>query len=359
MKSYHQSMKDLHFTEEEKSVMVEHLMEAAQATNNKKRVLPVRRLTAVGAAAALVLALGAGAAATGVLKSVGEVFADVFGGAPAQTEILDQIGYPVGAEDTVDGVTVTADAILGDTYSYAIVYTIAREDGAPLADGLTPDENSYLPLSFEQSDVDVGHMGGMHGSSYFYDADPADNAIQYVELRTADSPLEPGTAKASLENLSVFVDGDYSNKQTIASGKWSFRFQFAFENCGIQLPAGQTFHMNGMEATLNQVELSPLSFLVEYTVHAPLQESTSATGNELGGATNAEDQSQLDRAFRNLPLTLNRKDGTTLDLSDAGGSVDPQENVTVCQKSGVLTPILDLDEVESITVGDLTISVTQ
>ena len=52
------------------------------------------------------------------------------------------MGMPVGASDTDGGVTITADAIIGDTYSYAVVYSIAREDGQPLAEDLTPLEGT-------------------------------------------------------------------------------------------------------------------------------------------------------------------------------------------------------------------------
>ncbi|CAN4051462.1 Transcriptional regulator XRE family, partial [Dysosmobacter welbionis] len=69
---------------------------------------PVRRIALIAAAAVLVLAVGT-AGATGILRSAAEVFSPLFGGAPAQTEIIDKIGYPVGASDTDNGVTVTAD----------------------------------------------------------------------------------------------------------------------------------------------------------------------------------------------------------------------------------------------------------
>ena len=61
-----------------------------------------------------------------------ETFLEVFGGSAAQTEIIDKIGYPVGASDTDNGVTVTADAVMGDAYNAVIVYTISRDDGTRL-----------------------------------------------------------------------------------------------------------------------------------------------------------------------------------------------------------------------------------
>ena len=82
-------------------------------------------------AACLAAALAVGAGASGVLKSAAEVFAPIFGGSAAQTEVIDKIGHPIGAGDTDNGVTITADAIIGDTYNAAIVYTIRRDDGTP------------------------------------------------------------------------------------------------------------------------------------------------------------------------------------------------------------------------------------
>ena len=145
MKTYRETMQELQFTLEEKREMTDRLM--AAASRPRRRTMPsLRRTAGIGVAAALVLTVGVGAAgAAGVLKTAGEAFSDVFGGAPAQTEIIDRIGYPVGASATADGVTVTADAIIGDTYSYAVVYTISRDDGAPLAEELTPNVHGYLP----------------------------------------------------------------------------------------------------------------------------------------------------------------------------------------------------------------------
>ena len=113
MKDYRETMRDLSFTREQKDAMVEELMAAAQPA---KRQVSHRRVLAIAAAAAM-LTLTVTAGATGVLPSARDVFSSLFGGDPAQTEIIDQIGHPIGASATADGVTITADAILGDTYS--------------------------------------------------------------------------------------------------------------------------------------------------------------------------------------------------------------------------------------------------
>lgn len=354
MKTYRETMQELQFTPEEKREMTDRLM--AAASRPRRRTMPsLRRTAGIGVAAALVLTVGVGAAgAAGVLKTAGEAFSDVFGGAPAQTEIIDRIGYPVGASATADGVTVTADAIIGDTYSYAVVYTISRDDGAPLAEELTPNVHGYLPLRFANGHTDVGHWGGMHGSSYFFDADPADNAVQYVEMQTADTPLESGVARSTFRDLMVYTDDDYAQAVPVAEGKWKLKFDFSFENGSVELPGGQTFMLNGMEAVLDSVSLSPLSFQVNYTVKSELQWDE----NRQSGRESEHEREQSGLYFHSLPITLTKKDGTTLDLTNSGGSIGPRDGVTVCQKSAIFDAILSLDEVESITVADITLPVT-
>ena len=112
-----------------------------------------------------------------------------------------------------------------------------------------------------------------------------------------------------------------------------------FEDSSRVLPCGQTFRLDGAEAELNTITLSPLSIQVDYTVHG------------------AGDPS-LDW-IEPLSLSLTYTDGTTLDLSHAGGSSAYGENGVNCQKSMIFDQILSLDEVASITVGDVVIPVTQ
>lgn len=351
MKTYRQSLDELHFTREEKSAMVDRL--TAGESRGSGKVRSIRRTVTVGVAAALLMTMGVGAAVT--LTPAGEVFASVFGGAPAQTEIMDRMGVPIGASDTADGVTITADAIIGDTYSYAVVYSIARDDGQPLAEDLTPlgGTDGPLPLTFDQSDTFVGMLGGSHGTAYFYDADPADNAIQYVEMMTADTPIEPGTATATFQNL--YLRGkDIQDRTLLAEGKWKIRFQFDFPDSGVSLDAGQTFQLSGMEATLDGVTLSPLSIQVDYTVW---EELVWDHQDQADGQMGEHDREQSYRFFESLPVTVNFTDGTALDLTGNGGGIRPEDGKTVCQKGRVFEEILDLSTVESVTVGDITLPV--
>lgn len=340
MKRYHDTMDQLRFTPEQKEDMVDRLMAAEAAA--PRRVLPLRRLAAVGVAAALVLSLGA-AGATGALGDVGAAFSAIFGSS-AQTEVINRIGYPVGASDTDNGITITADAIVGDTYSYAVVYTIQREDGKALVNDdvlarVSNPSTGALPLAFQFHDITpLGYTGGSHARSWFYDADSADNAIQFVELRTQSAPIEPGEVTVQLRDLEVYNE-DYTARTTLAKGSWTLKFQLDFENSSRVLTCGQTFRLDGAEAVLNTVTLSPLSIQVDYTVCG-------------------EGDPSLDW-IEPLSLSLTYTDGTTLDLSHAGGTSAYGEDAVNCQKSIIFDQILALDEVAFVTVGDMVIPVTQ
>ena len=245
---------------------------------------------------------------------------------------------------TDNGITITADAIVGDTYSYAVVYTIQREDGKALvSDQLlarAPDpENDALPLTFQSYDAALqGYRGGSSGKMWFYDADPADNAIQFVELRTQDEPLEPGVLTVRFQDLQVYGE-DYATCTTLTEGSWRLRFQLNFEDASRTLPCGQTFTLDGAEVTLNTVTLSPLSIQADYTV-------------SWAGDTAVD-------WIEPLSMSITYTDGTTLDLSHAGGSSDYGTGTVSCQKGMIFDQLRPLEEVASVTVGDVVIPVSQ
>ena len=336
MKTYRESMNELQFSPQQKQEMIDRLM-TQSARPPRGRAIPLRRVCALGAAAVLTGALCLGAAASGVLKPVAQAFGAVFGTAPAQTEIIDRIGYPLDASATVDGVTVQADAIIGDTYSYAIVYSIYREDGQPITADPDPNRDGALALRFGEWDTDVGHMGGMHGTAWFFDEDPADNAVQFVQLLTADAPLEPGTATVHLADLKQGIGED---AVILAEGSWELRFAFAFEDSSLELPGGQSFSVNGEPAVLNSISISPLSFRIDYTVDTALQPENNST------------------ALTPQSVYLTLTDGSRIDLTGFGGGARPEGDTTRCELSGVFDQILPLDTIESITIGEVTIPVS-
>lgn len=338
---YRQAMDGLHYTDEQKKTLAQQALRAAEQAAPRRRT-PVWRTALIAAAVAAVLMVGAGA--TGVLKSAVDALSPIFGGSAAQTEVIDKIGRPIGASATDNGVTITADAIIGDTYNAAIVYTIRRDDGTALLPEGT-DARSLLVGGFGFANLPV--RGGSHGSSWFIADENDSSAIQMVQTITADVPISSCTATAEFEDLCVWDDAAGECVPAV-EGHWKFRFDVDYEDSSVTLGGGETFTQDGMTFTVDSVTVSPIAVNVDYTVDSEVRWSDAPSGRE-----NAEDSRQMERYFENVEILLTKKDGTVIDMSSSGGGIRPDHGVTVCDKGEVFEEIIPLEELESISVGGI------
>lgn len=346
---YQESLNALHFTDEQKAAIARRAAEAAARqtrTAQRPRRRPIRRTVLI--AACLVLALTATAGATGVLKSAVEVFSPLFGGAPAQTEIIDKIGYPVGACDTDNGVTVTADAVMGDAYNAVIVYTISRDDGTRLL----PEDISGDMLLVRGSGTDLNVLGGSHGGGRFVVEDPAASSIQMVETISADVPINDCTATGTFEDICMWDEAS-GEVVPVIEGKWKVKFEMAYEDSSVTLGSSETFVQNGMTFTIDGITLSPVAYKVDYTVDSEVVWSDSGSGRQ-----SEEDSRQMERYFENVEILLTLTDGTVVDLSNAGGSIEPEDGVTICSKGEMFSEVIPMDEMASISVGGVVYPIT-
>ena len=353
-REYKNALDELHFSEEAKNRMVERLMERAEQPA-PRRVRRFPRIAAVGIAAALVLSIGAGA--SGVLKSASEVFAGVFG-PTADTEIIDQIGRPIGASDTSNG--VTADAILFDGYNYLISYTLEKDDGSAFDCTKNPDTGLY-DLYWKRSDSTIGRgVDGATGSCYFYDENPSDNAIQYVETMSYNDAVQTGgTVKITLGDLCV-LNSENGEPTTIAKGAWRLKFQLEAGNSAVELPAGQTIEVNGLSASVDKVVISPIGYHVVYTVNGEAKFDTvyNEDGEEIPYESGQEPSSMRNfwKSY-SAKLLVTKTDGTVLDFSDFGGSMDPHDGKTVCTRQGTFDTVIPLEDIASVTIGGVSIPI--
>ena len=338
---YRQDLEALRFTDAQKQAIADRAARAAgEAAPRRRRPL----LRAGLIAACLTLALVVGAGATGVLKSAGEIFAPIFGGSVAQTEVIDKIGRPIGASDTSNGVTITADAIMGDTYNAAIVYTIRRDDGTPLLPEGT-DARSLTMGGFGGATLNM--QGGSHGSSWFVTDGSDSSAIQLVEAITADQPMIGRTATVEFQDLCGWDDAT-GEPVPVVKGHWKFRFDMDYEDASITLGGGETFRQNDMTFTVDAITVSPVAVKVDYTVDSEVVWINAPSGREP-----AEDRLQMERYFENVEILLIKTDGMVVDMSNAGGSIEPKDGVTICSKGEVFEEILPLEDLQSISVGGI------
>ena len=101
-----------------------------------------------------------------------------------------------------------------------------------------------------------------------------------------------------------------------------------------------------MTFTIDGITLSPVAYKVDYTVDSEVVWSNSGSGRQ-----SEEDSRQMERYFENVEILLTLTDGTVIDLSSAGGSIGPEDGVTVCSKGEMFSQVIPMAEMESISVG--------
>lgn len=335
---YKKEMSALRYTEEQKNRLAQAAAAAAQGQTGRKR-RPVFRTGLIAAVVAAVLVVGSSAA--GILPEPVDVFAPLFGGAVAQTEVIDKIGHPIGASDSDGGITISADAIMGDEYNAVIVYTLTRDDG-----------ERFLPEDIEARYLLMGGFGGAswvkggtHGGSWFVDEDPEDDKIQMVETASSDVSMTKGTATARFEDL-CYWDGETERAEPLYPGNWKFRFEVDYEDCAVHLEGGETFSQDGLSFTIDGVSISPIAVKADYTADTEVVWSDNESGRQ-----SPEDAEQTRRYLENVEILLVKTDGTVLDLSNCGGGIRPDNGVTRCEKSRVFDEIIPLEGMASISVG--------
>ncbi len=308
-------------------------------------------LKVAAAAAGIVLALGAGgygvAAAAGILPAPSEVFSDVFGDGPAQTRIIDKIGYPLDASAMSNGMTVTARAVIGDANGFAVVFDVTFEDDWPFdLEDIRSAANDRLMLAWNEGGpgLTVDGAMAMTGGSYFYDADPSDNTIQYVvnydqvKLFLGGS-IAGRTARVSLTELDRFTDD--GRIETVVTGNWDLKFELNYEDTTVSVPAGQMTTLAGHDVTVNAISVSDTGVTVDYDV----------TGYDVDGT----DTSKL---FE-LPVTVTFADGSRESFESGGGTSDKHDDVESVSWSQTFDHIHNAEDATSITIGDVTIPVNE
>ncbi len=364
--SYTASMDGLRFSDEAKARMVEALREAEKNARPKAPAeiltMPARRprrhalrWARVAAGLTLALVLGGGttvAVAAGVLPNPADVLSDVFGGAPAQTELLNDVGRPIAASATSNGVTVTAEAVVGDRSNFTVVYDVEFDDPSVL-EGIEPGEDGTLPLVADATRYVDGASGG-GGGSWFYDADPGDGTIQYAETMGFTTWNGAGiigrTMRFSMSEIRAYdVEGGYT---TLVTGDWSLKFEMNYVDTTVDLPAGQKTTWQGAGVTIDAVAVSSVGVTVDYTIDRQI-------GN-LGPSGRLGDEAQAKQdAVLGLPVTVAFADGTTFDATNANAHAEEQgDGTSAVTKTATYDRIVAAGDIVSVTVGDVEIPVS-
>jgi hypothetical protein len=299
-------------------------------------------VAAVAAGLALAVGMGGYAYASGQLVSVASAFDDVFLGSTAPTKVRNKVGRPVDAVATSDGVTISADAIMGDEHNYAVVYSIRRADGKPLgkvgtnANGTLTIDGKTPSADFDQV---VDGTSGAGGESYFYDADPSDNAIQMVTKMTTDTNVIGATMRTSFRGITL-QDESYHKAGTIATGSWDLKFKLNYKSDSVGLKPAGTLTVAGTAGSVQGASVSPIGVTIDYTVN----------GTEKAPASGRWSPKYLDLG----DITVTMRDGTTMTVPSGAASSSEKDGKTVVSMGSFFDDVIDPNDVASVSFAGVT-----
>lgn len=365
---YRHALEHISFTDNAKQHMANSIAQsvassdAATAQSNfngtrrKPRIArhPVRtvaRIAAVTAVLAIVIGGAGTAMATGVLPLPSDMLSDIFDGPASQTEIIDRIGRPVGASCSNNGVTVTADAIMGDKDMVTIAYTLTFDDPAALKKLSEPGENGTIAGSVDGNVYVDGEHGGQ-GQSWLIDKNPNDSSIQYFAQFSVESPgLMGRTVRTHINSLVVPRAGkELPEYKKILTGPWDLKFQLNYEDTSVTIPAPKSVNFNGTKATIQEATVSCVGVSVRYNIDRSIEHDNNS------GKMSQNMEESMD-AVGNIPLIVTFKDGHVEDAtSHSGYFANKLDNGTTdVHKTWTFSQVCDTDKIASVQIGDTVI----
>jgi hypothetical protein len=257
----------------------DEVIQKVNIARGKRRKKPnIRRW--ISLAACFVLIVSAALTAEATNGTVSNLLAPLFGG--AQTEIVDKIGVPIGASTSVNGYTLTADAIIGDRYSVLIAYTLTRDDGQP------------LPENIDYQYRKVWASG--YGTRMIIDEDNP-SVAHFHERKRRNDILLGRIATVSFSNL-IIDNGE--EDVVVAEGTWELTFTIRYPDATEELPV-KSFDVTddgGRKFKVTEIMVSPVGIHLGLVFFEP-----DATGG----------------VFKDFSMSLIMTDGTELPLEDGGG----------------------------------------
>lgn len=272
---------------------------------------------------------------------VSNLLMPLYGG--AQTEIVDDIGVPINASTSVAGYTLTADAVIGDRYNIAVVYSLRRADGGELPEGLMFDNVSRS-----------GFWGGSGGGSVSHTMSGDRKTLHITEEWTAGSRLFLFQRKASPSFHDLVIwDREEGTETLWQKGTWDLQFTIRYKDTTRTIPLRnrEAVGYDGTVYTIQRACISPIGLHLDLTCPHPDTE-----GLEVGSQEYAKAFSTTPEKFQ---VSLGLTDGTQILLDDwnmGGHGSEGKKNMTWDYGASFPQPI-PLENIQSIIICATTIPV--
>lgn len=332
MRQYNKALDELHFTEEEQTMLIQKLTQAAQTAPKPIKRRHPRKVICIAAVAACVLAFTAAAGAVVGYFADPEAgrarLAEFFGGASGDIE--SNTGFVAsGASDTAHGVTVSLDGVYADEQTVYAIFSAVKDDGTPFLDLQEQPDTAFLTFEETEFFVDGQQIVGSWGP--YHDTDMKQFFYQ-IEMDMSDvDQWEGKTARFIFSNiLSYVADGSYTGpEQTLVSGDWVIEVPLESTDTATYAQAGQVIPYGNLNVTIDSIAFTPSFYHLEWhfdkemTFDDDMNLYLDGVPDEYNNEYYTEGGSPI--------LTL--KDGTTYDLWQIGSA-----------NSGLLPEIIPLEE---------------
>lgn len=304
--------------------------EYIEDSNSKPHFLQTSKFHAMVAMFLVVLMLSIPAHAEMVNGYVSNLLAPLYNG--SQTAVIDKIGVPLDSTVTVGDYTLSADAVIGDKYNIATVYSLSRTDGMPLPEG----------ICFDSHENSLRSGSGAGALDYHLNEDYT--VLYVVETWTsAKSLFLDRMANITFTDLMLF-DNEAHEYHLLESGEWKLKYTVRYEDSSLSIPGGDIVFADnrGKEYTVHQITLSPIGIHIEMTAPNPY-------ANYRDGVF----------AFGDVSLSIEFGDGTLKEISNLSfedhGDVDAETHEV--NLGALFDAPVELDQIMKITLCDTSIAI--
>lgn len=344
--NYVESMEQMKFSKEQQERMVDfmvnHVSEKRDHVSAARARLRfnIKRLAIAAACFCMITAGAAVAHAAGVFQPVSEAFREIFHLGTDTAQISDNVGGSLGISDTYDDVTITADAVLGDDYNFAIVFSIKKRDGTAFnfnKKDIRALNNPRNLKDFRSREIRTDKKLGNQGRSFhFYDVNPDATSIQFLcscATNTNDSIGAKVTAS--------FIDFGYYDSSSkfvpIITGYWDMTFPLNYVDSARHFVINQKIKQDGETIIIKKADISPVGFYIEFEIR------------------DAKKLKEIE-IIQRIPLELVLADGKKINLRDkSNGFSGWIDGNNACAAYGnVFFEIIPIEQMESLRIGSVT-----
>ena len=317
----------------------------------------MRKITAVGIAAILMLITCAAA----VVTHIDQRLIDFLGGGQQAQELLAPGVQPVDVTVEDNGASLHVNQVLTDRYSILILADFTAPEGTVLdmdeeVEGIRRgfgDIDWCMPFLLDQNGEEIDlNQGCSFGTSVLDDGDPLDNHLTLLFRMDLNEGIQSDWDIQELllpaRDLKHF-DREAWEMVTVYAGDWSCQFPVAWRDMGQSIPVNQTAgQLDGVNIALTDVYLSPMSLHFRLERETPVSPEERMRDKMIDIRwTSAID---LDR------VTLTDKDGQEVPLASPSGVAGNQEQYWSFQ----LNEITDLTQLQTLTlrIGDGSVDIS-